>query len=256
MWKVLLLLIVAIALTPAAAQTQRKFKILLITGESKRPADHPYGTWHHEHYNHLLAEYVKDFATIRATSDLSVLRDDSLNGYDMIINNSLFLEPNEKQQEAFFKFVESGKPYFVVHAGHVSFVNARKYTEMLGGRFIQHDDFKTFEVKTCDYWYGWEAESNSYRHPIVKGVEDFKTADELYFVQFTTPDVEVIARAEYHPIMWTRNWRKGKVLCLTLGHAEMSQQNPGFQALFTNGAKWLLGILDKPGSMSRAEAKK
>src|SRR5690606_27415741 len=182
MRKALQVLVFAIALTPAVAQTKRPFKMLLTTGGNNPPAHQPYGTWHHEHYNHLLAEYVKDFATIRATSDLSVLRDDSLNGYDMIINNSLFLEPNEKQQEAFFKFVESGKPYFVVHAGHVSFVNAPKYNEMLGGRFIQHDDFKTFEVKTCDFWYGWEAESKSYKHPIVRGVNDFKTADELYMV--------------------------------------------------------------------------
>lgn len=253
MKKLLLLLILAAALGSAMAQTQKKFKFLLITGESKRPPEHPYSTWHHEHYNHLLAECVKDFATIRATSDLSVLHDDSLKGYDMIINNSLFLEPSQSQQAAFFRFIESGKPYFVIHAGHVSFLNSGQYLEMIGGRFINHEDIKTFEVNTCDYWYGWEAESKGYRHPIVRNLDNFKTLDELYLVQFTTPDIEVIARAEYHPIMWTRNWGKGKILCLTLGHAEMSQQNQGFRTLFTNGTKWLAGILDESGAISKAK---
>jgi len=206
------------------------------------PANHPYSSWHHEHYNQLLVDYVKDFADVKATNNLSVLHDDSLKGYDLIINNSLFMQPTESQQKAFFKFVESGKPYFVIHAGHVSFLNSSQYLNMIGGRFINHEDIKTFEVNSCDFWYGWEFESKGYKHPIVKDVENFKTLDELYLVQFTTADIEVIARAEYHPIMWTRNWGKGRILCLTLGHGEFSQKNSGFKSLFVNGTKWLVGM--------------
>ena len=124
-----------------------------------------------------------------------------------------------------------------------SFLNAAQYLTMLGGRFINHEDIKTFEVNTCDFWYGWEAESKSHKHPIVRNVDNFKTLDELYFMQFTTADVEVIARAEYHPIMWTRKWGRGNILCLTLGHGEFSQLNPGFKTLFVNGAKWLTNMI-------------
>lgn len=242
--KRLFLFLVALSVFNVAIGQQQRFKVLLITGTAVRPADHPYSTWHHEHYNNLLKEYVSGFADLRVTADLSLLQADSLKQYDLIVNNSLFMEPTEDQQKAFFRFIESGKPYFAVHAGHVSFLNADKYAGMIGGTFINHDDIKTFEVKTCDFWYGWEAESKKYRHPIVRNLGDFKTLDELYLVQFNTPDIEVIARAEYHPVMWTKTWGKGKILCLTLGHGEFSQQNPGFRSLFINGTKWLLGILD------------
>lgn len=237
----LLFFFVFVVICSAAGQTQKRFNILLITGTGRLPAGHPYSTWHHDHYNELLADYIKDFADIRSTKDLSVLHEDSLKRYDLIINNSLFMQPTASQQKAFFKFIESGKPFFAIHAGHVSFLNADQYLPMLGGRFINHEDIKTFEVNTCDFWYGWEAESKSYKHPIVKNVDNFKTLDELYLVQFTTAEVEVIARAEYHPIMWTRKWGNGNVLCLTLGHGEFSQQNPGFKTLFVNGVKWLMG---------------
>lgn len=241
---VLSLLFVAVLIIPAIGQRQEKLKFLLITGTGKFPAGHPYGSWYHDHYNEVLADYVKDFADIRATSNLAVLHDDSLKKYDLIINNSLFMQPTENQFKAFFRFVESGKPYFAIHAGHVSFLNSDRYLEMLGGRFINHEEIKTFEVTPRDDWYGWEAESKRFKHAIVKNVDNFRTLDELYLVQFTTSDIEVIARAEYHPIMWTRKWGNGKILCLTLGHGRFSQENAGFKSLFVNGTKWLVGNLE------------
>jgi type 1 glutamine amidotransferase len=241
--KSLLLIVFLMTANCPGIGAQGKYRILLVTGVGKFPDGHPYGTWHHDHYNQLLIDDTKEFARIRVTSDLTVLNDDTLKRYDMIINNSLFMQPTASQHKAFFKFIESGKPYFAIHAGHVSFLNNEKYLKMIGGRFINHDDIKTFEVKTCDDWYGWRTESDSYKHPVVKDIDDFKTLDELYLMQFNTAELEVIARAEYHPIMWTRRWGEGRILCLTLGHGEFSQKNPGFRSLFVNGVKWLLGEL-------------
>ena len=224
------------------SQTKRN-KFLLITGVGITGPDHMYHDWSHAHYNDLLAGYVKDFADLTITTDLSILNDDTLRQYDVILNNSLFMEPTKPQLEAFYRFIEGGKAYFSIHAGLVSFLNSDKYLQMMGGRFINHDDAKTFVVKTCDFWYGWETESKKAKHPIVRKMEDFKTLDELYLAQFNTDEIEVIARAEFHPVMWTRRWGRGQVLCLILGHGEYSQRNEGFRQLFVNGLKWLLHAL-------------
>jgi type 1 glutamine amidotransferase len=221
-------------------QPVKRAKLLLITGVGITGPQHMYHDWSHAHYNDILVGYVKDFADVRVTTDLAILNDDSLKKYDIILNNSLFMEPTKKQFETFYRFIESGKAYFSIHAGLVSFLNSENYLTMMGGRFINHDDAKTFLVNACDYWYGWETESKKKKHPIVKNVADFKTLDELYLAQFNTSDIEVIARAEFHPIMWTRKWQKGQILCLTLGHGEYSQRNEGFRQLFVNGIKWLL----------------
>ncbi|MBA4745675.1 MAG: ThuA domain-containing protein [Muricauda sp.] len=225
-------------------QNVKNLNILLITGVGITGPDHMYSNWSHRHYNDVLVDYLSDFAQVRITKDLSELNERNLEHYDVIINNSLFHEPTEEQFNAFYKFIESGKSYFAIHAGLVSFLNSDKYLKMMGGKFINHDDIKTFTVNTSDYWYGWESEDNGYKHPIVRELGDFKTLDELYLVQFNTDSLEVIARAEYHPIMWTRNWGKGRVMCLTLGHGKYSQKNEGFKSLFTNGVKWLTGQLD------------
>lgn len=243
MKNVLILLLLLAFHIKCLGQDTEDVNVLLITGVGITGPEHMYGNWSHSHYNDILVGHLSDFARVTVTDDLSVLNKRNLEHYDVIINNSLFQEPTAEQLEAFYQFIESGKSYFAIHAGLVSFLNSDQYTEMIGGRFINHDDIKTFTVNASDYWYGWETEDKGYKHPVVRELEDFRTLDELYMVQFNTDDLEVIARAEYHPIMWTRNWGKGKVLCLTLGHGQYSQENEGFKSLFTNGVKWLTGRL-------------
>lgn len=232
-------LLFVVLLNVAHAQT-RKANILLITGTGNTAPNHHYADWTHAHYNDILADALKDIAKITATTDLSMLNDTTLRDFDIILNNSLFMEPTAEQFRAFYKFIENGKSYFSVHAGLVSFLNSEQYLQMMGARFINHDDAKTFTVNAYDAWYGWEAQDKKQKHAIAKDVDDFKILDELYLAQFSTSDIEVIARAEFHPIMWTRPWKKGRVLCLTLGHGDYSQRNPGFQKLLFNGVAWLL----------------
>ncbi len=215
-----------------------KLRILLITGQGNGNPDHPYHTWKHPYHNEILLDALKNIASVTVSEDLSILTSENLKNYDMILNNSLFQSPDGKQTAAFYRFIEEGKTYFCLHAGIVSFLNSEKYAKMLGATFINHVDIKTFIVNPYDNWYGWDNAKKS-RNPITKGLEDFKILDELYLCQMNTDDLEVIARAEYHPIMWTRKWGKGRIMCLNLGHSDFSMNNPGFKSLLVNGITWL-----------------
>lgn len=92
----------------------------------------------------------------------------------------------------------------------------------------------------CSCWYGW-AETGRKKHSVTQNVADFKTLDELYLVQDLPADCEVLVRAEFHPIMWWRPWKKGTVMYLALGHSNYSMENEGFKALVRNGIEWLSG---------------
>jgi type 1 glutamine amidotransferase len=74
-------------------------------------------------------------------------------------------------------------------------------------------------------------------------MDEFSILDELYLMQPNTDKIEVLARAELHPIMWIRQWGEGEVIVLTLGHGAYSMKNPGFQLLFRNALLWLI---DRP----------
>ncbi|WP_187696580.1 ThuA domain-containing protein [Xanthovirga aplysinae] len=217
----------------------KKINILFITGMGNKYEGHPNQDWTHPYFNSIIEEALKEIAHITITDHLNILNSSALKKYDLILNNSLFQEPDEKEFKAFSEFIKSGKSYFAFHAGLVSFVNQEKYEEIIGAHFINHDDLKTIKVDTYDAVYGnWDLTKKP-KHPITENLENFKILDELYLMEFTTNENDVIARSEAHPIMWTKNWGKGKVLCLTLGHFDHAQSYKGFQQLLVNGIKWL-----------------
>lgn len=191
-----------------------------------------------------MAEILRGIVTVDVSDDLSVLNDKNLQRYDLLINNSLFLTPGNNQLDALHRFIGNGKAYLTLHAGLLSFLNSEHYEGLIGGRYIggPANEPEEFTVITQDEWWGYDYQySKQMQHPVALVSGDFLARDELYYLQPNTADIEVIARAENHPVMWWNPWRKGKVMCLTLGHSLEAKNNPGYQALLQNGVRWLTG---------------
>lgn len=229
------LILGALSLQAVAAE---RLQVLLLTGLGNTDAQHPYRHWHHEFYNDVIVETLAGVASVTVTDDLSVLNPKALAGYQVIVANSMFLEGTDTQRQALFDFIRAGGGYFSLHAAALNFERSPSYRELLGGYFVGHDSVKTFRVETHDAWYGHDTDQPD-PHPVASGVDSFDTLDELYLMQTTTPDIKVIARAEYHPVMWSRQVGEGRVLVLTLGHGPYSVRNPGYQTLLINGVRWL-----------------
>ncbi len=235
-------LLITLFVSVAYGQT-KKSNVLLLTGLGNKSSDHRYHAWQHPYYNTIVTAALSEVATVTVTEDFSALTDKNLAQYDIIINNSFLKEPTAQQQAAFYKFVASGKSYLALHAGLVTFGDNAQYTSFIGAKFIGHDDLKTFVCSVSDVWYEWEQREQEKPHPMVAGIEDFKTLDELYVMQGNTSDNHILARAELHPIMWWKTYGTGKVLCLTLGHGDYSMQNENFKKLLANSVAWLGGNL-------------
>ena len=223
----------------AASDPMEKANVLLITGMGNKYEGHIHQHWSHENYNSFITKTLSDIANVTVTEDLSTLNSANLKNYHIIINNGLFKEPNDEQFDAFKKFIESGKSYLAIHAGLVSFLNQPEYEQMIGGRFIAHEDIKTILVSAYNANTRVGQVEQTPTHSIMEDIEDFKTLDELYIMDFNRDDIEVIARAEAHPIMWTREMGKGKIVGFTLGHFEHSHTNDGFQRMLRNSVLWL-----------------
>lgn len=222
---------------PRSDRVRQEVRVLLITGEGNRRPGHPFGDWSHTFYPDTIADRLAPVARVTVAPELSVLTPAMLARYDVVINNSLFLEPTPAQFDALFDFVSRGGGFLSMHAGMVSFLNDERYLTMLGGRFINHAPERAFQVDAHDEWYGWRA-AGSPTHPVTEAVSDFRVVDELYVAETNTADLTVVARAEWHPIMWVRRWGEGRVVVLTLGHGLPSIRSDGFVALLRNGVLW------------------
>jgi type 1 glutamine amidotransferase len=214
--------------------------ILLLTGSGKSDTTHPY-------HNKLIRNILSDIADVDITEDLSILHPRYLDKYDVILNNSYYKEPTDKQFAAFFDFIENGKAYYGLHTASVSFLNSAKYRDMMGCMFARHDPVKTFAVRLhqpgCSSAAGKSRAPVPEPHPITKGMDDFQILDELYIVEGDSSKLEIVAVAENHPLMWCRNWGRGKMIYLALGHDDYSMNNSGYVKLLRNGVLWLTGRL-------------
>ena len=133
-------------------------------------------------------------------------------------------------REAFLGFVSSGKGYVSIHAGSSSFYDWPEYHQ-IGGLFwnldeTSHDPPHEFTIEfTRD-------------HPITRGLEPFKTKDELWIKPGVHPDATVVATGDLQPLAVTTALGQGRGFALLLGHAAEYMDTPGFQRLLRRGACW------------------
>jgi type 1 glutamine amidotransferase len=194
---------------------------------------------------------------LRITTDLATLNPGILAEYDAVINWSTFVQPSPEQVDALLAAIDGGMGFFAIHAGSATFWNSGPYLVMLGSRFMRHDPYKEFLVEIDD--------SN---HPITQGVENFRVEDELYqqggnveeLVIFAAnvsgeqpyggdaknlgdgplgDDIHVLASAEGFPLLYTRQWGKGRVHYNALGHDEKALKHPSFRKLVLQGFDWV-----------------
>lgn len=229
-----------VLLAPFAVAETHRPKALLLTGQGEQSPTRGYPSWHHDFYNDQIVGLLEGLVEITVTEDLTVLTRENLAGYDLIINNSLFRTPTDAQLEAFYDFIEQGKSYLALHTGLVTFLNSPLYGELIGGYFLGWDGRKNLDVHTFDAWYGYDYNEQE-QHPIVRSMPNFDLTDELFLMHTNTEDMEVIARAEHHPVLWLRHWHKGKVMGLAIGNGRDEGANSHYHRLLQNSVRWLTG---------------
>jgi len=126
-----------------------------------------------------LLKLLSEHENVRTTvaSDYSDI--EGINASDFLISYTCNLIPSEAEQAALKAYVESGKKWFALHgtnsileftdAGVACPETAPTFMETLGSQFMAHPPIQPFTVKTT-----------APDHPLVKGVGEFETDDELY----------------------------------------------------------------------------
>lgn len=234
----------ACLLLATAGEAMALPRALLITGNDPKVASgKPYPPYVHEFHNQQIREILEDVVEITITEDLSALNRDNLATYDLVINYSVFRELTPGQAETLADFVSRGGGYLTLHVGLLSFLGPAQ-TAMMGGYFLGGPSTvpERFTVFPHDEWWGFDyGFVDQVPHPVGRGLKPFVMQDELYAIHFLSPKVEVIARAENHPVMWVHPYGKGSAMALTLGHGDAAKRTPGYQALLRNGVRWLVG---------------
>jgi len=228
---------------PAATPAKEKARILLVTG-----VDYPGHLWR-ETAPALAGALGKDpRLEVITVEDPSFLDSAAVNRYDLILlhfQNWQQPGPGEPARENLRRFVEGGKAVALAHFACGAWYGEWPDFVKIAGRVWagpgpevrQHDPFGAFRV-----------ELTKPDHPILRGLSDFETQDELYTCLAGEHPIEVLARSkskvdgEYYPIAFVSHCGKGRTFHCTLGHDARALSVPGVQELFRRGCAWAAGL--------------
>ncbi len=231
---------------PAQQRAPGGVKVLLLSGGQRN---------HHGYRRqaYLLQRLLENTQQFEVTicEDAAILETPSASRYQLIVATADRRDPEfrltEPQQRALLRLVHDGRGFFSLHG----FCCADKtwlpeMREMLGGvlaHFGTPDTkvkFGRFPVKIVDR-----------EHPITQGLADFDHDDELYYHLQTRSELKPVVAATYQgedwPILWTREYGKGKVCVSVFGHcgwkpdAKDPLEHEPFQKLIVRAIAWAGG---------------
>jgi len=151
--------------------------------------------------------------------------------------------PDQRARENLRRFVEQGKGLVLVHfacgAWHDEWPEFGKLAgRAWGGSGVrQHDPYGSFLV-----------ENARPDHPIMAGLSNFETEDELYTCLVGDYPIEVLAQAKskvdgkYYPMAFISTYAKGRTFHCTLGHDVKALSVPAVQELYRRGCAWAAGL--------------
>lgn len=232
-----------------------KDKCLILTGQN----NHDWAST--TPFLKTLAELAGDFEVLVDESPENMTAD-TLKGVKVVVSNWNALGPKKWSDEAFKAyedFVNRGGGVVSVHAG-TTYPNAPESYKKIGigtwtGKTF-HGPYSSFEVKV-----------QKAEHPVMKGVGDFVTRDELWSNVEFTGDYEVLASAVasgrlyvdrilgkdakqnsvLQPSVVAAEIGKGRCVTIFLGHNTISMGKPEFMDIFANALLWTAGKEVKGG---------
>lgn len=177
--------------------------------------------------------------TVTATESLECLDDaDALKKYDLIIPNWTMGKITEAQSHNLAEAVKAGSGLAGVHGGMGdAFRKMTEYEELVGGHFKSHP-----------YRGPYSVEVQCADHPVMQGVPaSFDYSSEKYFMIMDS-EVTVLADTDYSsvtpglrmPVIWVKNYGKGRVFYSALGHNVPVEYKkfPEARQVLINGCLW------------------
>lgn len=236
----------ALALFCSLSLSAQQFKALLITETAG---------WQHESTFDAIPAMHKLAARHDFKLDLKQraipLSDGMLKNYDVIImvntTGDIF---KDAEQEAFKKFIQSGKGWVGVHAASDTEYDWKWYTDMVGHMFKIHPVVQTAMLDVHDNTFPglntwpkrmmWTDEFYQFKDGSKRpGFTYLLTVDEKTY----KPDAQWgdnigKGHGDFHPMSWYHDYDGGRAFYTNLGHVPAVFQDPNFLTHLYGGIYW------------------
>lgn len=171
-------------------------------------------------------------------ADLDAFASLPSSGYDAVVVYTTGFKDDLKQEreKGLLQFVKNGGGFVGIHSATDSFRGSRKYIEMINGEFLTHPEHHEFPVYVVD--------RNHYI--TVRMPDSFSVYDEMYHLQNHNPEsskllFKTLWQGKEIPAGYTREYGKGKVVYISLGHTKEAWSHPEFQKILIRAIAYSTG---------------
>ena len=173
-------------------------------------------------------------------STASYLEKELMQSLDLVIQHITMSKMSNRESKGLRDAIARGVGLAGCHGGlGDSFRNDTEYQYMVGGQFVKHPggqiDYKVSISNTSD--------------PVTAGINDFNLKTEQYYMHYD-PNIEILATTSFSgehdawidgvemPVVWKKNYGKGRVFYSALGHSEDIFDVPEVWNIMTRGIEW------------------
>ena len=218
--------VLAASLIPALARAAEGERPLLVLFLGDRGHHVPV-----ERFGQLAPALALRGIELTYTEDMGALNPENLAKYDALAVYANIDTIAPDQEKALLDYVRGGGGFVPIHCASYCFRNSPAVVALMGAQFSRHG-MGEFATKVVDA-----------DHPIMKGLEPFRTTDETYVhhLHNTVGRHVLQTRAEgkgEEPWTWIRDEGKGRVFYTAYGHDERTWGHPGFHDLIERGIRW------------------
>ena len=157
---------------------------------------------------------------------------------------------NEQQKKELLAYVhDEGKGLIVGHATGVAFTDWPEFGEMVGGYMDSEFNANARVIVEDPQFPGamaWGAPTFMFndQHPVFKAPY---SRDKVHVIMRLDPEsLSAADRARRpdgdFPVVWARQYGKGRMFNVGWGHPETTWDDPHFQTMMLEGIKWAMGV--------------
>lgn len=177
----------------------------------------------------------------------------NLNDFDAIVFfTDGDLDMDESQKADLLSFVrDDGKGFIGIHSAAITFTSWPEYGEMLGGYFDGHPwgQFKAPLVIEDPMFPGMRSFPARFTlFDEIYQIKDFSRRNSRVLLSLDAGGIDLTRKGvkrtdEGFPVIWARNYGKGRVLYNGLGHVRAVWDRPDFQKMWLEMIQWSMGLI-------------
>jgi type 1 glutamine amidotransferase len=177
----------------------------------------------------------------------------NLDAYDAIVFfTDGDLDMDESQKADLLSFVrDDGKGFIGIHSAAITFTHWPEYGRMLGGYFDGHPwgQFNAPLVVEDPRFPGMKNFPASFTlFDEIYQIKDFSRANARVLLSLDAPKIDLTRKGvkpnnSDFPVVWAKNYGKGRVLYNGLGHVQAVWERPDFQKMWIEMVQWSMGLI-------------